>query len=246
MPYRHYLFGKTFPHFALKTPLRVLWTYDVWEPRFDEIAGIVREARIDLLLLTSQQATAHFQNLNLPDCSVHWVPEVIEVSRYEQRPWAERTIDVLAFGRSHPRYHDALKDECAARGVRYVFERFNTKDDLVRALGDAKISICFPQSLTHPENVGSVSTVTLRYLESMAAKCVIVGGSPGEASEMFGYNPVVEVNWEDPMGQLQEILRNPDPHLELVEKNFAEISANHQTSNFVQRVDALVRERLAA
>src|SRR6187399_643380 len=31
LPYRHYLLGKTFPHFALHSPLRVLWTYDAWE-----------------------------------------------------------------------------------------------------------------------------------------------------------------------------------------------------------------------
>src|SRR4051794_2696734 len=54
LPYRHYLFGKTFPHLAFETPLRVLWTYDVWEPRFAEIAAIVREARIGLLLISSQ------------------------------------------------------------------------------------------------------------------------------------------------------------------------------------------------
>src|ERR1700682_30891 len=31
-PYRHYLFGKTFPYFGLSYDTRALWTYDVWEP----------------------------------------------------------------------------------------------------------------------------------------------------------------------------------------------------------------------
>lgn len=244
MPYRHYLLGKTFPHFAFDTPLRVLWTYDVWEPRFADVAALVQEARIGLLLLTTLQATEHFRSLNLPNCVVHWVPEVVEVGEYPSRPWAERTIDIIAFGRGHPRYHTAIAAECEVRGLRYVYQRFDTADDLVQAMGNSKISICFPQSMTHPERVGRVSTVTLRYLESMAAKCLVLGGSPLEAKQMFGYNPVIEADWDNPVGQLLRILQNPDGFFALIEKNYAAVAANHQTRNLVASIDALIAARL--
>jgi hypothetical protein len=246
LPYRHYFFGKTFPYFTADARLRVLWSYDIWEPRFEEIAAMVREARINLFLISSRQAAQYFQELDLPDCDVHWVPEVLDVSDYQSRPWMERTIDVLAFGRSHPRYHNTIAAECQARGLRYIFQRFNTAEDLMKALGDAKISICFPQSMTHPAGVGVISTVTLRFLESMAAKCVVLGGTPLEAEEMFGYNPIVEVDWGDPVGQIQEILQNPVAYLELVERNYAEVEARHQTTNFVDRVNKLIARRLDA
>jgi len=245
LPYRHYLLGKTFPHFAVEARLRVLWTYDVWEPRFEEIAALVREARVGLLLLTSRQGTEYFRALNLPDCTVHWVPEALEVSDYQCRPWSERTIDVLSFGRSHPSYHSAIAAECEVRGLRYVFQQWDTAEELVEALGKAKMSICFPQAVTNPERVGGVSTVTLRYLQSMASKSVIVGNAPLEAEEMFGYNPVVEVDWDDPVGQLQLILRSPDAYLDLVERNYAAVVEHHQTGNLVRRIDALIAAKLA-
>lgn len=245
LPYRHYLLGKTFPHFAFQSPLRVLWTYDAWEPRFSHLAELVRETHVGLLLLTSRQATEHFQALNLPDCEVHWVPENLDVRQYQRRPWAERTIDILSFGRGYARYHEAIVARCKARGLKYVFKRFETGEELLAAMGDAKISLCFPQSLTHPERVGKISTVTLRYLQSVASKCVIVGSSPVEAEEMFGHNPVIAVDWADPVGQLQEILTTPGSHLDLVEKNYATVAAHHQTSNFVARVEALIAARLA-
>lgn len=245
LPYRHYFFGKTFPHFAVAGGLRILWTYDVWEPRFHEIASIVRQARIGLLLISSAQATEHFRSLRLPGCEVHWVPEVIEVERFSPRPWRQRSVDVVSFGRGHSRYHEAIAGECRRRGIRYLFQPgYPTQASFVQGLADARISICFPRSETHPNLTGSVSTTTLRYLQSMAAKCLVVGGTPFDAERMFGYNPVINVDWNDPVGQIETILKNPNDYLPLVDRNYAELQAHHQPRNFVARVDELIRARL--
>ena len=69
--------------------------------------------------------------------------------------------------------------------------------DLVAGLANSRVSICFPQSITNPERCGKVETVTLRYFESMASKCLIVGKCPLELRDLFGYNPVIEV--DDPI-----------------------------------------------
>lgn len=245
LPYRHYLFGKTFPHFALRGRLRVWWTFDVWEPRFGEIEEIVREARIDLFLVSSLQAAEHFRSLHLPGCEVHWVPEVIEAARFSPRPWDERSVDVVSFGRGHARYHEAIADGCRERGISYLFQPgYPTQESFVQGLADARISICFPRSETHPDLTGSVSTTTLRYLQSMAAKCLILGGTPFDAEEMFGYRPMIDVDWSDPVGQIEGILRSPQEHERLIERNHAELSAHHQTRSFVTRVDELIRARL--
>jgi hypothetical protein len=71
LPYKRMLFAKTFPYFSIKSDLRVLWTYDVWEPKFKEFEWLVRKGKINLLLLSSYQATEYFQKLNLPNCKVH-------------------------------------------------------------------------------------------------------------------------------------------------------------------------------
>ena len=246
LPYRHYFFGKTFPYFTVGSRLRVFWTYDAWPARWPDILRIVNEARINLLLVSSSQAAQELRPLLPPHCEIDWVPEVVDVSRFRAKPWQQRTIDVLAFGRSFARYHEKIAPQCHSRGLRYIHDRFTTTESFIDALSASRICICFPRAVTHPESAGPISTVTMRYLESMAAKCLIVGHAPPEAEIMFGYNPVVEVNWDDSAGQLEFIINNPSRYTDLIERNFAIVSQRYQPRNFVERINALVSARLAA
>jgi hypothetical protein len=61
---------------------------------------------------------------------------------------------------------------------------------------------------------------------------------------MFGFNPVVEVDWSDPVGQLEAILRDPEAYQSVIERNFAAVSRNHQPRQFVERVNAIIDARL--
>ena len=65
---------------------------------------------------------------------------------------------------------------------------------LAAGFGDAKVSVCFPSSTTHPQRSGSVETATHRYFESFASRCIVVGRAPAELVDLFGYNPVVEAD----------------------------------------------------
>ncbi|HST31161.1 MAG TPA: hypothetical protein VLK27_10035 [Chthoniobacterales bacterium] len=244
LPYRHYLFGKTFPYFTLGSKLRVLWIWDAWEPRLEGIAALAREARIDVLLVSSLQSSERLRVMLQGVCDVHWVPETIDVSEYRAKPWSERKIDVLAFGRSLPRYNDAIKD-LKDKGLNCVLDhRFPTREEFISALADAKISICFPRVVTDPDAAGEISTVTHRYLQSMAAKCLIVGESPSESEQMFGHDPVVAVDWRDPAGQLLQIMNNPEPFTSLIERNFTALTRDHQASNFTARIEQRICEKL--
>lgn len=244
LPYRHYFFGKTFPYFTLGSKLRVLWTWDAWEPKLEYIAALARDAKIDLLLVSSLQSSVLLGSMLKDFCDVHWVPEGIDVSEYKVKPWNEKKIDVLSFGRSLPRYKDAIKG-AIAKGLNCVFDQwFATKEELVFVLADAKISICFPKAVTDPEAAGHISTVTLRYLQSMAAKCLIVGETPADAQQMFGYDPVVSIDWRDPVGQLSDIIAHPDRFISLIERNFVEVTSRHDVNNFAARIEQRIREKL--
>lgn len=246
LPYRHYFFGKTFPYFAVASRLRVLWIWDAWEPRLEEIAALAREARIDILLVSSLRSTQLLGSMLRDVCDVHWVPEAIDIFEYGTKPWYERRIDVLAFGRSLQRYKKAIED-LSAKGLNCVLNQwFPKREDFISALADSKISICFPRIVTDPDGAGSISTVTQRYLQSMAAKCLVVGEAPLEAQEMFGYDPVVAVNWRDPAGQLQDITAHPERFTSLIERNFASVAGNHHASNFAARIEQHIREKLHA
>jgi hypothetical protein len=61
----------------------------------------------------------------------------------------------------------------------------------------------------------------------MVSKCLIVGHAPSELTHLFGYNPVIEIDWEDPASQLQDLLRNMSDHGELIERNYDTIIAEH-------------------
>jgi hypothetical protein len=246
LPYRHYFFGKTFPYFTLGSKLRVLWIWDAWEPRLEGIAALAREAKIDILLVSSLQASELLSSMLRGVCQVQWVPETIDIAEYRAKPWSERKIDVLSFGRSLPRYKEAIRT-LSAKGLNCVLDqRFPTREEFICALADAKISICFPRTVTDPDVAGSISTVTHRYLQSMAAKCLIVGEAPLEAQQMFGYDPVVAVDWRDPARQLLQITTHPEAYTSLIERNFAAVTSHHHVSNFAARIEQRICEKLKA
>ena len=176
-------------------------------------------------------------------CDVYWVPEAIDVSEYRSKPWNERKIDVLAFGRCLPRYKEAIRG-LKEKGINCVLDqRFATRWDFISALADTKISICFPRTVTDPSVAGHISTVTHRYLQSMAAKCLIVGETPVESSQMFGFDPVVAVDWRDPAAQIVEIIAHPERFDVLIERSFASVATGQDVSNFAARIEERIRER---
>jgi hypothetical protein len=94
---------------------------------------------------------------------------------------------------------------------------FPAKQEMIDGLANTRISVCFPSSMTHPKRSGVVETLTYRYLESMASKCLVVGKCPKELVELFGYNPVIEL--ENP-SQIMEILNQIQDYQCLVERNY--------------------------
>jgi hypothetical protein len=77
--------------------------------------------------------------------------------------------------------------------------------------------------MTHPERSGGVETVTLRYFESLASRCLVVGKCPAELHDLFGYNPIIEIDAHRPSEQIIEILTEIDRYQEFVDKNRARL-----------------------
>ena len=65
--------------------------------------------------------------------------------------------------------------------------------------------------------------MTNRYFESMASKCLIVGHAPRELTDLFGYNPVIEVQEGAEFEQIEFLLRSPDSYSDLIEKNYSRL-----------------------
>ena len=261
LPYAYYLHSKSFPYYSFSCDLRVLWTYDVWEPRFKEVEDLVRKSKIQLLLLSSYQATEHFKGLHIPDCEVRWVPETINPDDFKFKPWDQRGINILSFGRSYLKYHHEIEEGCKLNNINYMYQerneetdvavqglkrnlQFATQDDFVNGLADAQICICFPRSLTHPDMAGNVSTLTIRYLQAMASKCLIIGSVPQEVEYLLDYNPVIEVDWNNPVEQIKDILENPSSYQDVIERNYAAVCTLFHNKAAIKTIDELVNSRL--
>jgi glycosyltransferase involved in cell wall biosynthesis len=215
--------GRLFPqcYWAESIP----YCYDCWPPQYEWWVMMFRRQRTRVAFFSARESAERMRTL-VPGLDAIWLPEAIEPAFYSPvRPLEERSIDVLEFGRHWPAYHDRIRDHCVARGLKHLFEAkpgqlvFPTREAFLRGLADAKISVCFPSSLTHPERSGDVETMTLRYLESIASGCILVGRCPAEMRDLFGYNPVVDADTRDPAGQIDNILENLSAYDELLDRN---------------------------
>jgi hypothetical protein len=209
-----------------------LYIFDAWPAYQDRIENFIRATRVRNVFFSSRYATDLFNAKNL-DCRITWVPEGITVSNYKFVDYAQKDIAVLAFGRRYDAYHEKIVGRLEEEGITYLYEKvikaivFPTRQDFIDGLARTKISICIPSSITHPEKAGKISTMTIRYLQSMASKCLIVGYMPDEMRSLFDYMPIVEIDDTDPAGQLIDILNNFDRYIPLIEKNYAYIRQHH-------------------
>ncbi len=215
---------KLFPHSYFNEA--ILFCFDCWPNYFDRWEAIFRRNRTGLAFFTARQSAAYFTE-RMPEMRSVWVPEAVDPHKYVgSKLLSERSIDILELGRRSSRYHNLINEGLKHRSYRHLYEKrkgetiFPGRDDLVNGLAEARISICFPGSMTSPERCGNVETVTHRYFESMASNCIIVGKCPGELSDLFGFNPVIEVDFDDPVGQIEEILAQPGNYQELVSGNY--------------------------
>lgn len=236
---------KFFPFFHFKADLKVLWMYDAWEPLFDEIEKTIRAYKINMVFTASKQSADYFNTLNIPNFQSHWIPEGIDVDQYQFIPYQERTTDVLQLGRKWNEYHEKIKT--IEKDIVYQYEKkageiiFPTREDFLFGLANSKISICVPSDITHPERTGKISTITNRYLQSMASKCLLLGKIPHDMVHLFDYNPIIEIDDNNPVAQIEAILSNFDTYIPLIEKNYETIKSFHNWDNRVAQIENFIR-----
>ena len=235
---------KFFPYFHFNADLKVLWMYDAWEPLFDEIEKTIRAYKINLVFTASKQSADYFNTLNIPNFQSHWIPEGIDVTQYQFIPYQERTTDVLQLGRKWNAYHEKIRG--IENNLVYKYEKkagqiiFPSREEFLFGLANSKISICVPSNITHPNITGSISTITNRFLQSMASKCLILGKVPHDMLHLFDYNPIVEIDEENPIAQIESILSNFDVYIPLIEKNYEVVKNFHNWDNRVSQIEKYI------
>lgn len=217
----------------LQSNLRILYLFDAWPDKHTRIEKIVKHLKIDLLLVSSSQSASMLQ-VRLPRTKVLFCPEACKVEEYKCKPLIDRKIDLLQLGRRYEPVHKAL---IADSGLNYLYQKesgsltFASQDLLKQGFADSKLSLCFPKTMTHPVESGGVETVTNRYFQSMASKCLVIGKAPQELIQIFGYNPVVELDLKDPLGHVKKILDNITDYESFIEHNYTILKRDHTWLN---------------
>ena len=143
----------------------------------------------------------------------------MDVSCYKNgRLLKERSIDVLEFGRNS-NLKLLPKTSYTYVSTKVTGKFVYTNAQLYEAMGDTKVTITLPRSLTQPEIAGDIETLTQRYWECMLSRMVMVGHAPKELVNMVGYNPVIELDMKNPNGHILDILAHIEDYQDLVDKN---------------------------
>ena len=236
-------FAKCMPHFLLPAE-KAVYLFDVWPSNRDRVVEFVRAFSVGHVFVSASQSAAFVRER--VGAEVHWMPEGIDPAPYRQRPLAERDVDVLQLGRSYDAYHERIVGGLAAAGRTYRYEEvrgrvvFPTREGFIEGLSRSKVSVCVPSSVTHPGRSGEVETMTLRYLQSMASGCLVVGHAPGEMVRLFGYNPVVEIDMADPLGQILDVLDHVERYADLIERNRRAVAEEHTWHRRWQAISAVL------
>ena len=228
--------GKYKPYAFTTNHCRSIFLFDAWPKDYQRIIDFIYKYKINFVFVTAAQSAERLNN-SVSRKIFFWIPEGIKIDEYLFKEYADKQIDVLALGRKYDKYHLMIKDDLEAAGIKYLYEKekgeiiFPTRREFIRGLSDAKISICIPSSITHPHRAGDVETMTIRYLQSMVSKCLVVGHAPKEMIELFGYNPVIEIDIEKPVEQIKTILNDYCHYKEFIEKNYKTVCENHTWLN---------------
>lgn len=189
--------------------------WDCWPCYYDKMERWMKRHKVRTAIFTSKQEMEEMQKI-CPEVKMMWCPEAVDTTIYKEgKELKDRSIDLLEFGRGLALNVNDRKLTVNFSKINHVKTLVDGKflysdEQLYDAMGDAKVTICLPRSITHPDMAEGVETLTQRYWEAMLSRMVIVGHCPKELEELIGYNPVVE------MEALNDNLNpnlNPNPNL---------------------------------
>lgn len=243
---------KIFPYYLFRARLKIIYQFDTWSRDNIVNENAFRSFRINIAFLSIKGAADHFNSLKIPKFSAYWMPEAVNSHSYRFSAYKDKTIDILQYGRRWEWLHDQIVCFCEQNGIHYLYpasipyrakKLFNSRDDLIQALSQTKVVICVPRITTHPEEC-DLSTVTTRYFECMASKCLLLGFAPRDLVDLFGYNPVIEIDKHNPQEQIKYLLNNYEDYIPLIERNFHMVLTKHQWKNRISDMIDIIKLHL--
>lgn len=211
----------------------VPFLWDCWPNTWDVLLKALKICKCKIVFVSSSQVAQIINNANL-DTKAYFIPEGIklDLNYFENEiSFINRGIDIYELGRIHTKYHQNIIQLAEDNNsLRIKYNKYDINGTLINLafpkevpindfLKTVKIVISFPRSDTD-KSVKGIETLTQRYWESMLNKNIIIGRAPMELINIIGYNPVIDVDWENPKKQLLDILNSTSDYQYLIDKNF--------------------------
>lgn len=235
----NHVWPAAFYPYVITSPL-VTFSFDCWPYLYDGWHNLFHRNKPRIAFISAKKSVLEMRR-RLPEIDFRWLPEALDPTGFDGSiPLAERPIDVLEIGRSYQDYHETIREPLSLKGYRHDYPQKNSGamlsyQDAVRAYATSKVVVCFPKSITAPEQAGGVETTTFRYFECMFSKALMIGHCPSELIDILGYNPVIEADMSNPPEQLmKEVLCKIGEYQAFVDKNYASAvsrwTVDHQAS----------------
>lgn len=208
----------TFPYYATHEVIPFIW--DCWPCYYEKMEMWFKRHETCTAIFTSRMEMEEMQK-RCPQVKMLWCPEAVDASNHKNgKSLKERNINLLEFGRSNERVLGKISIDnhvCTYVDGKFIY----SNDELYEAMGDSRITVCLPKSMTHPDIAQGVETLTQRYWEAMLSRMLIIGHAPKELIDVCGYNPVLELpdKKEEINTFILDILNHIEDYQNLVDLN---------------------------
>lgn len=208
----------TFPDYLAYEIIPMFW--DCWPGYWSTTEKWFRKHKVRTAIFTSSQTADHFRSV-FPKMNILHCPEAIETEKYKAgKHLKDRVSDYLEFGRCSMVIDSSkLNSSIRVLSSRNEHGVLATREDLINALSDSKITIALTRQDNQPHIAQGIDTLTQRYWECMLSRIVMVGRAPQELIDLIGYDPVIPLDEENPSKQFMNILEHIEDYQELVDRN---------------------------
>jgi hypothetical protein len=209
-----------FPGYVCYEIIPLVW--DCWPMYFEKTCRWFEKHQIRTAIFTSTQTAARMKE-RFPEMNILTITEGIDTDMFEGgNRLSDRVISLYEIGsikrglfrKKYPEEYKKLFTKPKDWG-------FSTQKDYKRLLQNSRLTVIFPRSITEPDIAGGIETLTQRYWECMLSRIVMVGHAPKELVDLVGYNPVIEMDMEHDLEQVNQILSGigSPVYQEMVDRN---------------------------
>lgn len=206
-----------FPDYMWCETIPLIW--DCWPHLQDKTAEWIERHEVKLAIFTSSQVAEQMKG-RLPNIKILTITEGIDTSLYHAGGLLKnRDIDLLEYGNVKRNFFRSYIEGIKHINVKNSNGLMATWDELLNTMSRAKLTVALPRCDVDNEFTGGVETLTQRFWEGMLSRTVIIGRAPNELLNLIGYNPLINIDYDNPVEQVKSIIRNISDYQSLVDKN---------------------------